>query len=103
MKHADYRSFDSDELHMNYSSPEEEEALLPEVIAAVPPPRSLKRTLITGFFVVLTIVSLGFLVSSHRSAAQSSSAMTGPLMVKSVIDGNYIDRNKFTSEVESIS
>lgn len=100
MKHADYRSFDSDELHMNYSSLEEEEALLPEVIAAVPPPRSLKRTLITGFFVVLTIVSLGFLVTSSRGSGPGKSRPRTP-MFQSVTDGNYIDRNKFTVEVES--
>ena len=105
MKHADYRSFDSDELHMNYSSPEDEEALLPEVNTTVPRSRSLKKTLITGFFVVITVVSLGFLVVSSQKYGAKNSPMSPktPSMAQSFIDGKYIDRNKFTAEVESIA
>lgn len=96
MKHADYRSFDSDELHMNHSSPEDEEALLPEVNTAVTRSRSLKKTLITGVFVVLAVVSLGFLVvSSQRSAAKHSpTSSKTPSMAQSFLDGNYIDHRR---------
>ena len=95
MKHADYRSFASDDLHMDYSSPEDEEALLPEVKTTVPRSRSLKRTLITGVVVVITIVCLGLLVSSSGGSAAKVSSTNGASMFQSVSVGNYINHDKF--------
>lgn len=102
MKHADYRSFESDDLHMEYSSPEDEEALLPEVKSTIPPTRSLKRTVITGVIIVATIVCSGFLVSLSTGSSAKSSSKNGASVFQSVQTGNYIDHNKFIAEVEPI-
>ena len=95
MKHADYRSFESDDLHVynDYSSQEDEEALLPQGKTTVPPSRSLKKTLITGVVVVATIICLGFLVSSSGGSVAKVSSTNGASMFKSVSEGNYKNHN----------
>ena len=100
MKHADYRSFESDDLHMEYSSPEDEEALLPGVRTTIPPTRSLKRTVITGVVIVATIVCSGFLVSLSTGSSAKSSSKNGASMLQSVQIGNYIYHNKFIAKVK---
>ena len=96
MKHADYRSFASDDLHMDYASPEDEEALLPDVKATAPRLRSLNRTLITGVLVVVTIVCSGFLVSLNHGSATKLSSTNSESMFQSVTDGNYINLYKLS-------
>lgn len=86
---------------MEYSSPEDEEALLPEVRTTVPPSRSLTRTVITGVLIVATIVCSGFLVSLSTGSSAKSSSKDGS-MFQSVQTGNYIYHNKIIARVKPI-
>ena len=85
---------------MEYSSPEDEEALLPGMRTTVPPSRSLTRTVVTGVLIVATIVCSGFLVSLSTGSSAKSSSKNGASLFQSVQTGNYIDHNKFIAKVK---